>query len=127
MFIVGILSWWYGMGWRLRVVAEKERMAGLLDYFSFDLLLKTFFSPFRQISAGRVSGSFAMQWRAFIDRLISRCIGAVVRLIVLVVGVVAVICVGLFSTLGIAVWPFLPLLPFFGAILTFIGWTPSWI
>jgi len=127
MFIVGILSWWYGTGWRARVFAERERMAGLLDYFSFDLLLKTFFSPFRQISAGKVSGSLGTKWRAFVDRLISRCIGAVVRCIVMIVGFVAIVLVGLFSIFGILVWPFVPLLPFLGAILSIIGWTPSWM
>jgi len=127
MFIVGILSWWYTAGWRAKLLVEKERMASLLDYFSFGLLLKTLFSPFRQISAGKVQGSIGILWQAFVDRLISRCIGAIVRTIVLLAGLVAVSVVGLVSLISLLLWPVVPFLPFVGAIAALIGWTPSWI
>ena len=79
MIIVWALSWWYGAGWKARLFAIREKLAASYDYFSIDLLAKTMFSPFRQISAGRVSGPIGAQIRAFFDRLISRIIGSIVR------------------------------------------------
>lgn len=79
MFIVGLLSWWYGAGWVAEAKRVRERIASTADYFSIDLLVKTLFSPFRQISAGKVNGPLGVKWRAFVDRLISRCIGALIE------------------------------------------------
>lgn len=124
MFIVGILSWWYGAGWREQARNLRERLAGLLDFFSIGLLLKTLFAPFRQISAGRVSGPLGVQLRAFADRLVSRLIGAMVRSAVLVVGVIAVVLYALVGGLLLVLWAVVPIVPFIGAVLMAIGWVP---
>ena len=126
MFIVGLLTWWYGMGWRQRVGIVKERLASTLDYFSIDLLLKTLFSPFRQISAGKVNGPLAVRWRAFVDRLVSRCIGAIVRLIIIMVGIVIILFFSLIGLLSLALWAVVPVLPIIGVAMMLIGWVPSW-
>ena len=86
MIIVWALSWWYGAGWKACLRGLRERLVSSYDYFSIGLLAKTLFAPFRQISAGKVRGPIGLQWRAFVDRLISRFIGAFVRLILIVVG-----------------------------------------
>lgn len=127
MFIVEILSWWYGAGWRQRIAIVGERLASTMDYFSIGLLLQTLFSPFRQISAGQVNGPIAVKWRAFVDRLISRCIGGVVRLILIIVGIAAIIFFGLIGLISVVIWGIIPLLPVFGIAMMLIGWTPSWM
>jgi hypothetical protein len=127
MFIVGILSWWYGAGLITRISAVQGRIASIMDYFSIDLLLRTIFSPFKQISAGSVSGSVGQKWRAFVDRFFSRCIGAVVRLLLIIVGTAGIIGTIIVGALLIVVWLFVPVLPLVGVILTLIGWTPSWM
>ena len=124
MFIVGLFSWWYGAGWRQRVVAVGERLVGLYDYFSIDLLLRTLFSPFHQISAGGVRGPIGAQLRAWFDQLISRVIGAVVRLLVVVIGVVTLCLAGLIGLVVIIAWPLIPLVPIISVILTMSGWIP---
>lgn len=124
MYLVGLLSWWYGAGWRQRSVLVKGRLTTTLDYFSLGLLLKTFFSPFRQISAGKVNGSLETQFRAFIDRLISRAIGAMVRSAVLVVGVAFIIVHALWGALTLVFWLLIPLFPLIGIVVFFLGWTP---
>jgi hypothetical protein len=126
MFIAGILSWWYGPGWRERVTAMRENLASTMDYFSIGLLLKTLFSPFRQISAGQVRGPLAVQMRAFFDRLISRCIGAMIRITIMIVGLVAILFSAVVGVIGLVLWAFIPLLPIAGLILWLIGWMP-WI
>jgi hypothetical protein len=126
MFIVGILSWWYGPGWRGRAAIIRDRLDGTMDYFSIDLLLKTLFSPFRQISAGKTTGPLAVQMRAFFDRLISRMIGAMVRSAVILVGIVAIIISAIVGIVTLVIWAFVPLLPVIGVTLWLTGWMP-WI
>lgn len=124
MFIVGILTWWYSGGLIERFAKTRERVLSTIDYFSIDLLLKTLFAPFRQISAGKVNGSLDVRWHAFIDRLISRSIGAIVRSITIIVGIVGISITILLGFISVFLWLLVPLLPIAGVVMTIIGWTP---
>jgi len=124
MFILGMLSWWYGAGWRQRAVRFGEKIAGTMDYFSIDLLVKTLFSPYRQISAGKVQGPLGLQMRAFLDRLLSRLIGAMIRTVMIVIGTVAILAYSLVGFLLLIVWGFIPLLPIAGIVVSMTGWIP---
>lgn len=127
MFLVGILSWWYGDGWKQRAGLIRERLARALDFFSISLLLQTLFSPFRQISAGKMSGPVGVQIQAFFDRLISRLIGAMVRTFMIVAGIVVIalhVAWGLVVLIG---WALVPLLPVVGILMFSIGWAPTWM
>lgn len=124
MFIAGLLSWWYGQGWRRQFLALSERLAGLMDYFSLDLLVKTLFAPFRQISAGHVDGPLGVKLRAFFDRLVSRMIGAAVRLVMLVVGSLAIILYAVVGLVVVLLWVVIPALPIVGLVLAITGWMP---
>lgn len=124
MFIVGLLSWWYGEGWKRQVFAVRDYLAGMYDYFSLGLLVKTLFAPFRQISAGRVRGSFDAQFRAWIDRLVSRAVGAVVRTIVLAIGIAALAVASIIGAVVIVMWPVVPVMPVLALVNGMIGWVP---
>lgn len=100
----------------------SQRLNRMFDYFSVDILVKTLFSPFRQISAGRVNGPLGIQLRAFVDRLISRLIGAMIRTAVLVFGVITIILTALFGLFELVLWAVLPILPFIGIVLAVSGW-----
>jgi hypothetical protein len=126
MFLVGILSWWYGNGWRQRLRIITERIARTNDYFSIGLLLSTLFAPFRQISASSVDGSVAVQLRAFADKLISRIIGLIVRTFMIVFGLVVIILQSIFGIVVLAIWAFVPLFPVIGLLMMVIGWVPTW-
>jgi len=119
-----MLSWWYTTGWRQRVSLLKERLASTVDYFSIDLLLRTLFSPYRQISAGKVNGPLGVQMRAFFDRLISRMIGAMIRLFMIVVGVIAIILHIFIGFILVICWAIVPLMPLLGLVLFMSGWIP---
>jgi hypothetical protein len=123
MFLVGILTWWYGDGWRQRVWMMKDRIAGSSDFFSIELLVATLFSPFRQISAGRVDGPATVQIRALFDSLISRVIGGIVRIFMLLVGVAYIAFQVITGIIVLAVWAVVPLFPIGGLILTVVGVT----
>ncbi len=124
MQLVGLLSWWYSDGIKQALGRIGSRFGGLLDYFSIDLLARTLFSPFRQISAGSVRGPIGLKLRAFADQLISRIIGAIVRSIVIVVGAVAVLVQAILSILALLLWLCMPLVPIVGLVLMLVGWIP---
>lgn len=124
MVIVGLFSWWYGAGWKQQVIAVRDNLLSVYDYFSIDLLLKTLFSPWRQIAAGKVRGNISMQMRAWFDRLFSRIIGGFIRTIVMVVGIVSILVVTIVGLLRLCLWPMIPVLPVMGVFLSMTGWVP---
>lgn len=126
MIVVWVLSWWYGSGWKACILGTRERLARTYDYFSIDLLARTLFSPFRQISAGKVSGSLETRWRAFVDRLLSRAIGGMIRSTLIVIGSVWLLVQSLIGVVTIVAWIFVPILPLMGFIAMVAGWVPTW-
>lgn len=124
MVIVGVLIWWYSAGWFGCILRVRDKLMGVYDYFSIDLLIRTLFSPFRQISAGRVDGPIGAQLRAFFDRLLSRIIGACVRLMTVVIGACALVVTLVWGVVKIVAWLVVPLLPVVGLCMMLIGWLP---
>jgi len=125
MFLVGILSWWYGNGWVSRIRIIKARIAASADFFSVELLASTLFEPFRQISAGHVGGSISDKFKAFGDRLLSRTIGAVTRSFMIIFGMIVMAVEVMFGLITVLVWLFIPLLPALGLVMAVIGWVPQ--
>ena len=118
MFLVGILSWWYGKGLANRILIIKGRLIKSADTFSFGLLFRTLFNPFRQISADSVGESFAQKASAWFDKLISRGVGSVVRLFMIVFGLAVMFLQVLFGLMILIFWLILPILPVAGLILS---------
>ena len=126
MFLVGIISWWYGSGLTNRLSMTKKALVKSFDFYSIDLLVKTLFSPYRQISAGSVSGPIGLQFRAMMDKLISRIVGFFVRSFVLIFGMIVIVFQAIIGVLIDVLWLVVPVLPIIGLIMYVIGWTPSW-
>lgn len=124
MFLMAYFSWWYGPGWTSEIGRVKSRLAGTADTFSIGLLFMTLFSPFRQISAGRVDGPLGVIIRAWLDRLISRLIGAMVRSFMIVFGVMTLLIFALLGGIRILMWPLLPAIPLLFMLLGLAGWAP---
>lgn len=104
-----------------------ERLSATLEFFSVGQLLSTLFAPFRQISAnGGTDGSLGSAMRAFIDKLISRIIGSIVRLATILVGSFVIMFQVVYSFIILALWWFVPVMPIAGAVLFAIGWVPLW-
>lgn len=120
-------SWWYGAGWAAQFNKLREQLASSYDYFSIGLLARTLFSPFRQISAGKVRGPIGVKLRAFVDRLISRIIGAFVRAILIVVGVMWMLVQVAVGVAALFLWAFVPFAPLIGFVLMLSGWVPVWL
>jgi hypothetical protein len=126
MFLVGILSWWYGRGWNDRISIIVQRIYSTSDYFSVGRLLMTLFSPYRQISAGSTSGSMDAKFRQMVDQLVSRLIGAFVRAFMIILGLVILFLHIIVGSIVLLLWLILPLFPIFGMLLSVVGWVPKW-
>lgn len=111
MVIISLFSWWYTTGWLTLIRKVSQRVESVLGFFSVTILLKSLFSPFRQISAGRVNGPLNVQLQAWGDTLFSRFIGAIVRSFLIVLGLSTVALMSAVCLVIIAAWPFLPFTP----------------
>lgn len=125
MHVLALVSWWYGLGWLDQVSLVRQRFTRATDRYSLSLLLRTLFSPFKQLDAYSGSGgSLDSRLRAWLDRLISRLIGAMIRSFMIVVGLVALVIEAGIALIRLIFWPILPILPLFGIILALSGWLP---
>jgi len=104
-----------------------DHVASTYDFFSIGLLLKTLFSPFRQISAEKTEDSPGAKTGALMDKLVSRGVGFVMRSFMIVAGLIYISLQVVIGLVGIVFWAILPLLPFAGFILMTIGWAPQWL
>ena len=123
MAITEMFFWWYVSGWNVFIKKVRNWFSSVADFFSMDSLIRTLFKPYRQISA-EVAGdgaSLDLKFQMFLDRLISRIVGFFSRLILLLTGIMMIIVGGIISLILIILWPFIPLLPIAGIILTTMG------
>ncbi len=119
-----MLTWWYsgGISWLFGRIGRN--FSGVVDFFSIDLLLKTLFSPFRQIDAGKTGRSLDAKLRAMLDGLISRFIGFIMRMLVMIFGVISLFVMVIGAIVLFVVWLVLPFMPIIGLTLFFAGWVP---
>ena len=113
MLALSFLEWWYLHGWGRFAASLGSKLRGAADFFSISLLLRSLFAPFKQISAyGSGDESIQGQIGDFFDKLLSRVIGAIVRIMILIAGIIWLIIETIGSLLLIVLWPILPILPF---------------
>lgn len=115
-----MLRWWYVTGWLEAVQRIGLWVKGVERTFSLTLLAQTLFAPWRRIIT--ISGrGIDAKIRALLDNLVSRCIGFVIRFVVILVALVAMagaLLAGIFMAL---LWPFLPLFVFYFAFRGIAG------
>lgn len=114
MQVWALITWWYGAGWAGEFRLQARRLGRVEAYFAFGSLLKTLFDPFRQIDASSRRGGLSIQFRAWLDRSISRLIGASARLILLLAGAVWWCVSALTSACWLMLWALLPVAPVVG-------------
>lgn len=119
--IIDMISWWYSQG----IVRQFDRMGAQLrsvaETFSITILLETLFAPFRQIDAGLVQGPINIQFRAWIDRSLSRFFGFFIRLFTIITGLVGMLGVVLVGLVWFVIWIAMPILPVVGFIVMLVG------
>ncbi len=104
------------------LVGLGDRLKNAADFFSIGLLVRTIFSPFRQIS-GVTSDSpaFSAQVSRFFDRLLSRMIGAIIRIGLLIIGTFIILLQAIFGALLFLLWPVIPFMIIGCVVLAFAG------
>jgi hypothetical protein len=106
--MLSFLSWWYGRGWKMVFNSLVPRLRSVFNNFSVAQLLRTLFEPWRRI-VSYPGASLGEKIRAWGDNVVSRAVGFVVRVGVLVSAFLTVIVVALLTILEVIVWPLLPL------------------
>ncbi|MCL2173987.1 hypothetical protein FWH58_01675 [Candidatus Saccharibacteria bacterium] len=124
MLLVGFLGWWYNTGWRGQVSRIGDTMIRTNDWFSIPLLIKTFFAPFRQISANEIGNDISSSFRAWSDRMFSRMIGAFMRFFMIIFGAITLVLILIISLIRLILWPIFPLVPVIGMALMLTVGTP---
>ncbi|MBL8158882.1 hypothetical protein JNJ66_00305 [Candidatus Saccharibacteria bacterium] len=120
MILISMVRWWYSEGLYGQIGRVARMLSATSDYFSIVLLMRTLFAPFKQISATNVSGPLGVRWRAWLDKLVSRLVGAVIRTITMFSGLIT-LAVAAVAGLGLIVgWVVLPLMPIIGLIASIV-------
>jgi hypothetical protein len=109
MAIAYMLGWWYGQGWRWMFKNFTASLKRVEETFSVPILLKTWFSPWKQI---QTPASFHHFFQTLIDNSISRLIGAIIRTFVLLTALVMVFAIFFGGLAMMILWPFFPALIF---------------
>jgi len=93
----------------------KNFLLFTFNYFSIDLLLKTFFSHWHKYSL-RYGKSVSPSWyfEVFVFNMMSRIIGMVLRVFMIIIGTLAEVSVFVFGISLLVVWVTLPLILFIG-------------
>lgn len=118
MFLLSLFSWWYVSGW---VWLSKEiagRLQIIKETFSVGILLRTLFSPWKQI---QTPASFRNFFQSAIDNLVSRFIGATLRIFMLIGALISTFLVSAIGLIFLILWPAVPLLLVILPVLSVIG------
>jgi len=84
-------------------------VTGISRLFSVPILLRTLFAPWKRI-VSYPGSSLDAKIRALIDNMVSRAVGFVVRILVLLTALIMEALAGSLGVLWIIVWPCIPLL-----------------
>lgn len=118
--IIELFSWWYGQGWAGVARGMQRRLDRTAHMYSVGLLLKTLFSPWRRVVT-YPGASMQAHFQAFIDNLVSRCVGFGVRLMVLIAALFSLIGVFIACLIELLLWPLLPVAPIVFVILGLVA------
>lgn len=121
MAILLMLGWWYGRGWLWILDATRQRLRTIGRVFAVKVLLKTWFSPWKQIYRQATFSNFLS---IAADNAISRGIGSVVRGTILFWAFILSLGAIIMGVASFIIWPLLPLLTVILPLLTITGVTP---
>jgi hypothetical protein len=107
MLAYEFLRWWYGPGWSGVVRNLQRRLKGVGEAFSVGILLRTLFAPWRRIVSYPGAG-IGPHLRAMGDNLVSRCVGFLVRLLVLIAAAFSAVALLALGFVQLVAWPVLP-------------------
>ena len=91
----------------------RTRVAKVAKAFSGGTLLRTLFSPWKQlITDSGHDAALGDKMRALLDNIVSRFVGFMVRSITLFAALITITIVFVINIALVVVWPLVPVLPF---------------
>lgn len=118
--VIELIKWWYGSGWLKALTKTIDWANGVKQSFSVPILMKTLFSPWRQIVA-LPGSSFDTKMRAMVDNFVSRLVGFFVRLIALFASLLMLIGAVVAGFVIAVLWPFIPVFFVYFLARSFLG------
>ena len=90
------------------------------NFFSISLLLKTFFSPWRRYNWKYPKGFDVVEFfNALISNIFSRIIGAVIRTVLIIIGIIFQVFVAVAGLIIFVGWILLPFIAVLGILFIF--------
>lgn len=105
-----MLGWWYSRGWAWLIQDTRDLLARVGSTFAVRVLIKTWFSPWKQITS---PSSFRNFFQAAVDNGISRLIGGIIRTGILFFALICSVVILIYGLVRLIIWPILP----FGIII----------
>lgn len=103
-------DWFYADAPRAYLNNGKAVTLALYNYFSLPLLLSTLFAPWRKDAVDMSRVPIRLWYQVFLNNTISRFIGFLVRMAVILAGAVVLFIMTLGLCLFLVVWYLMPLL-----------------
>ena len=118
-FFVAYVKWHYGRGLRELFLVAGNFLWFVAHFFSFQLLLKTLFVPWKRLGEHYEGGlDFGALASVLVVNNLMRAVGFVTRTLVLLVGFVSYIVVLVFTICISAIWILAPLVLLGSAVLS---------
>lgn len=119
--VINIFFQWYYLDSLKSILKNwKNFLVFILNYFSVNLLLKTFFSPWKRYYQSYGRGfDFKKYLSAFFSNILFRLIGMVVRTFLIITWIIAELFIVLIGIIAILIWIPLPLLLIVGVFIGF--------
>jgi|SRR3989344_3083776 len=107
--VIAWLAWHFYQMPKFLIVVWNNYFSFGADFFSVPLLLSTLFSPWRRYKWRYPKGfNLGEYFSAFISNLFSRIVGAMVRMMLVVVGFLLLVFIGIAGAVLIIAWIAIP-------------------
>lgn len=108
---IDYIKWHYTCALISYIRVYKNFWWFIVQFFSIPQLTSSLFSPYKRITEKRVSGFDIEAWFSYIlINLMSRIIGFIIRLTIILLGIICLISFSLLALFGYAVWIIAPIL-----------------
>lgn len=111
---MGFLRWHYNEGLRFYANRYLYSLRAIVQYFSLPLLLTSLFSPWKRLLVTEKKTGFdlAAAFTNFSFNMVSRFMGAIVRMILFIVGLLTLVLFAVFGAFGFIFWFVFPFISF---------------
>lgn len=113
-FFLYYLIWHYGRGVVEMIINFRNFLKFIYNFFSISILLRTLFSPFQRLTEHYKGGlDVSAFFESVITNLISRSVGFLARIFIIVLGSIILIVAFLIEGILLVVWIIAPVLLLF--------------